>query len=296
MMTVALVLLASAMPQDPAVAAAEARARTELGHAAQHVDALLLHAGQLRDRAKAAVELARASEATASQVDRTRLAKLAGDLAQQLASLDAAVETHTAAIQALRGAIAVELPPPTAGTAPWFRDRIKAARKLPDFDQTVKAMRAIEADVVAEIAKGRSELGALSGHVRYVLAEAIRETALQARSVSHDARTVSLMRDASKKFDEVLGAPDAGDTGEGSSLHAVALRRRVEIEASLFLAFRALQQQQRSRDSTTANRHRDNANRAFDTLTKVHGDATLPSGQRVVDATMASVDRIREAR
>jgi hypothetical protein len=287
-----LLSFVSLLPQSPTGAADEAKARADLAEAARHVDDLLLHAGRARDRARTALELARATEATANQVDRARLAKLAGDLGAQLASLDVTIDTHTQAITALRTAITAELPPPAAGSAAWYRDRMRAARKLPSFDETVKVLRAIELELVAA-AKGKQELAALLGHVRYLLGDAIRETGLDARSTDDRARTVMLLRDASKKFDEVLGSPDAGDTGEGSSLHAAALRRRVEIEGALYLACRTMQQTSAAEAART---HRQNAERAFEKLRRNFAEATLPSGERVLDATRASVDRMREAR
>lgn len=288
-------LFAMALPQAPTNAAEEAKARTELGHAVQLLDELLLHANQARDRAKAALELARSSEATANQVDRARLARLAADLGTQLASLQAALETHTEAIKTLRVRIDAEIPPSAVGSVPWFRERMQSARKLPKYSDTMQALRALESELKADGTKSKPGAPALLGHVRYLLADAMRAEAMQAQGKNRDQEAVGLLRDASKKFDEVLGCPDSADTGEGSSLHAAALLRRIEIEAKLYSAFDALVQRQAS-DPSTAKRHLDNVKDALARLNKVFPDETSPDGQRVVDLARAAVERIRGQR
>lgn len=293
MLSTLALLFVCALPQAPTQAADEAKARTDLAHAAQHLDELLRHADAVKDRAKAALDLARSSEAVATQADRARLAKLAADLGVQLASLHTTIETHAEAIRALRVAITPELPPAAEGTVPWFRDRMQEARKLPNHKDTKVALKALESRL--DGVKGKPGAESLLGHVRYLLAEAIRAEAMQAQAKNRDQDAVLLLRDASKKLEEVLACPDATDTGEGSSLHATALGRRVEIEATLHATFDALAKRQAS-DASTAKRHGANAMDAFERLNKVFPEATLPDGQRVVDAARATVERLRTRR
>lgn len=284
------ILFAAALPQDPSAPEEERKARADLAHAAHHLDELLLRADQVRDRARAAMVLTRTTEVTASQVDRARLAKLAADLTAQLSSLEASIDAHVPNIRALRAAINAEIPPPAEGSIPWFRERMDAARKLATHEETMAALRAIESELQVERVKAKPGAAALLGHVRYLLAEALRGIATQAQTRNRLSEAVDRMRDAAKKLEQVLLAPDSADTGEASSLHAAALRRRVEIEASIYLGYRAMNQ---SSHDATARRHRKNAEDAFEQLKKVHGDATLSDGQRVVDAVRASVQSMR---
>ena len=103
-----------------------------------------------------------------------------------------------------------------------------------------------------------------------------------------EKKAVDLLRQACSKFEAVLSSPDASDTGEGTSLHAAALQSRAVIEARLYVAFLAVTVE-------TAKRHRDNAQSVFEHLKKAHGDARLPGGERVVDATRAAFDEIWRA-
>lgn len=280
------ILFVAAFPQNPVVAAAEAKARTDLAHAAKHIDDVLLHSQTVRDRAKAALELVRATEATAQQIDRARLAKLAADLAQQLTSLDATIQTHQESIRTLRLAIDIEIPPAEEGSMPWFRERMVAATKLPKYEQSAATLRTLETELQAPANKAKPGADALLGHLRYLLAEAIRGEADIARSKSSDTKAVGLLRDAIKKFEDVLRCADTADSGEGTSLHAAALRRRVEIEARLYIAFREVA-------PPTAKRHREAAEAAFVQLNKGYPDALLPSGERFVDVVRAAVDQMR---
>jgi hypothetical protein len=257
----------------------------DLLDATKHIDDAMLHSQAVRDSVRAALALVRATEATAQQVDRARLAKVASDLALHLTVLDQDVETHMEAIRTLRVAINVELPPPAEGTVRWYRDRMQAATKLPTQEATIKELRAIETKLQAPATKAQQGADTLLGHTRYLLAAAMRgEAEKHTGSGKRAANAVDWLRNASEKFEQVLSSPDASDTGEGTSLHAAALGSRAVIEARLYQAFLTVTPE-------TAKRHRANAERAFEHLKKAHADARLPNGERVVDATRAAVDR-----
>jgi hypothetical protein len=286
MLAPALLFAALVAPQqDPASAAvAEAKARADLGHAVQHIDEVLRLATETRDRARMAQALATTTHATATQVDRARLAKLAGDLAAQLAALEQTLAAHTDTLRAMRGDLVAEAPPPAAGGVTAFREAMLAARKLPTADAAAAKLRELEQSLLGSEVRNKPGAAAALGHARYLLADALREGA--------QARALGLFQDASKKLDEVLAGEDPSDTGEGTSLHAAALRRKVEIHGKLFLAYQAKMRAEPGL-AAKAREHGDKAESAFKRLGNQFGEAMLPSGERVVDAARASIERMR---
>jgi len=286
----AALLVLAQTPQAPV--AAETKARADLAHAAQHVDRVPQLAGELRDRAKAAQALAEATAKTATELDRARLASLASDLGAQLATLQQTLTAQSEAIRTARLGIDAELPNAAEGTVPWFRERALATGKLPTHKDAITELRKIERDVLADAVKKQPGGAGVASHVRYLLAEALREDAeTQARDRDTD-NAILRFADAWKKFDEVLRAADVSDTGAASSLHALALRRQVEIDARLYLTYQPLVQQKPDLASK-ANHHRKRAEDAFDRLQRAHGSATMPNGELVGDAARAAVDRLR---
>ncbi|HEX6813037.1 MAG TPA: hypothetical protein VF384_15540 [Planctomycetota bacterium] len=288
-------LLAVALPQAPTKGADETKARAALGQAAQQVDELLLHAERVRERARSALDLARSGEAAAKQAGREKLASLAADLGTQLESLKDSIEAHSAAIRALRADVTPEIPPPAEGSVASLRDRMHLARKLPKLADALGALRAVERELQADDARTKPGADALLGHVRYSIAAAIQSEAMQAQSKQRSDEAVLLLRDASKKLDEVLKGADSSDTGEGSSLRAVALGRRVEVETRLYITYDEIAKRKPG-DAFIAKRHRENAETAWSLLKSAYADATLPGGQRVVEATEDTVKRLVQSR
>ncbi len=286
----AALLVLMPVPQDPA--AAEAKARADLAHAVQHVDALLRLTAEAQDRAKAAGALADATAQSATQLDRARLAKLASDLGAQLAALQQTLATQSEAIRAARIGIDAELPAAAEGTVPWFADRLRETQKFDTHKKASDALRRLEREVQADAVRKQPGAEALLGHTRYLLAESLRQEADGLARDNATANALVLFDAASKKLDEVLKGADAADTGECSSLHALALRRQVEIEAKLYWTYQPLVPQKPDLASK-ANHHRRRALAALESLERVHGRATMPSGELVVDAARAAVERLR---
>lgn len=288
MLTVGMLALLQ-VSQDPV--AAEVKARADLLHAVQHVDELLLLASKMQDHARQAQQLASTTAQTATTIDRARLARVAGDLAEQLAALRHALARHSEAIGGMRVAFTAELPERKEGTVPWFREQLLATSRLPTHREAITALRKLERDVQADAVKAQPGADGLLSHARIRLVEAMRSEANRLAR-SDVAAAVGLLGDSLKKLDEVLGGADAADSGEASSLHALALGRKVEIHSQLYVSYDALARQKPA-EAAKAEKHRKGANDAFERLQRAHGDATLPNGQRIVDAAFAAIGRLR---
>ncbi|MEO6596470.1 MAG: hypothetical protein ABIP94_17095, partial [Planctomycetota bacterium] len=100
---------------------------------------------------------------------------------------------------------------------------------------------------------------------------------------------------ATVKFEQVLESPDSADSGEGTSLHAVALLRVVEIKSTLARGYADL-----ARAAPTVRSHKDKAKefqkiawKVRDDLRRLHAEAKLPNRDAVVAAAERACDGIK---
>ena len=132
--------------------------------------------------------------------------------------------------------------------------------------------------------------------LRYVFADLLREMASEMlRSSKSDPRKVEpILVRAVAKYQTVLLATDSADEQEGTSLHAAALRRIVQVETSLYDWYERLAQEQPRSESNRAkaSKHRKEAEDAFERLKLAHPEARLPNGIMFVDQARQDAEKL----
>ncbi|HEX5050364.1 MAG TPA: hypothetical protein VFZ65_01200 [Planctomycetota bacterium] len=119
----------------------------------------------------------------------------------------------------------------------------------------------------------------------YRLGESRQRLALQkARVTRNDVDAQILLIDADREFARLRG-PDFATAREGSSLHAAALRSRLQIHSTLYCGYRELATAN-PRDQTYRTKcdaHAKTANGLLDELKTSFATATLPDGRRIAE-------------
>lgn len=291
----ALPLLLSLLPAQ-APPAAKPDARAEIARFVQRLDALLLQADVTNEHARATSGIARTVETQARDGGLEQAAKAVADAQQQLDQLANLITERTVALRALRSKIAAEAPA-FVDPVGQLADKVATVVRMHSLTDAEAALVQIEKSLLEEPMAKLQGAGTLLGVTRYRLAETLRHrsSSVELRAkVGGEREAEKLLRRASAKLGEVLTCPDAADTGEGSSLHAAALRRIVQIEATLYDAYKRLSEAQPTARTyaQSAKKHRDAAEAAFEKLGRLHPTATLPDGTPFVAAARTDVERL----
>ncbi|GDY03826.1 hypothetical protein LBMAG49_31550 [Planctomycetota bacterium] len=161
-----------------------------------------------------------------------------------------------------------------------------AATRLLTIDQQIETLSKTESSLLGPGLKNPSLSDPQLGLIRYKLADALYRKALLHIKTYKDKQAEIGIGHAIAKFLSVLDSPDSSDSGEGSSLHASALRRSIQSEAILVRGYQNL-------NKATAQKHASAAEQTYGLLKNSYRDATLPNGQLVVDAVRHDIDRQR---
>jgi hypothetical protein len=173
--------------------------------------------------------------------------------------------------------------------------RILATPKLPSLGDVEAALVAIEAEQLTDKWKKNPAAEPLLGLTRYRLADTLRqESTVEIGQKNNSRAAEKLMLRACTKFNDVLSTVDSPNSGEGSSLHAVALRRVVQIQATLYDGYRQMLAQQPSSQAfaDSARKYREASTQAFEKLRRLHPDATMPDGSSVVEVAREDARRV----
>ena len=120
---------------------------------------------------------------------------------------------------------------------------------------------------------------------RYRLGVSLQRLAMQkARETRNDAEAQLLLLDADSEFARLTG-DDFATAREGSSLHAAALRSRLQVNSTLWCSYRDLAAANPNDLTyrTKRDTHAKTGNRLLAELKDSFAAATLPDGRRIVD-------------
>jgi len=294
----AALLIAAAVAQQPQ-SPSRPRPRYELALALQRVDATLECLKAAQQNAAAAMRLAQDAEQHAKEAEIEAVVKAAAELQQQLdalaAAVNAATSERTTLLQRLREKAAAEAPASLLEDGSPQRNAITAATRLPSLQDAENALAKLEARFAGDDFRTDPEHELLLALTRYRLADVLRQRAsavIRAKGGGQEAE--ALLQRAIRKYGDVLTVPDVEDSGEGSSLHAAALRRVVQLHATLGEGYRqkAAQQPGVRANTDAVKLHREAAEQAFERIKRQFPDAVLPNGQRVVDVVRDDVARL----
>jgi hypothetical protein len=273
---------------------AQAQAHAEIARLVHDLDVLLEKAQAAQASVTAALAQAQRTEAQTPAAEQDRAAKITAELRLTLDTLSSAITSHVKKIRELRDKAAAGIPSEQLDPQASFRPRILATTKLPSLSAEEEALLAIETELQTDKWRRCPGTAEVLAFARYRLADTLRQRASAEIEKNNSREGERLLLRATKRLADVLNAPDAANTGEGSSLHAAALRRIVEIETVLYDGYRrlAVQQPEARSHAENARAHREAGVQAFDKLKRVYPDATLPDGSRAVDAARADANRL----
>ncbi|MBL8750333.1 MAG: hypothetical protein JNK78_14310 [Planctomycetes bacterium] len=270
------------------------QARAENGKTVQQVDALLEQVSATQDAVARALAAAKASAGQLDGVGMERAARTTSELRQQLEVLNASLAERVVVLKELRGRLAAEAPAVAAADDPLqaMRDRLASAdgasKTLPDVQ---KAIEQIERELAGKDWQGKPGVDELLGVVRFRLADVRMRRANVEIQKGKDEIASPLLAAALAGFQDVLEAPDSPNTGQGSSMHAVAMLRCVEIHATLYVFYwKAARVSKSSDDRNKCKRHGDGLVELRERLKRLHPFATLTDGSNVVAVSDARAD------
>ncbi len=293
-----------ARPSNKASPAINQIPRLELLLALNQVDLALKQLEAAQECANAAINLANVAETHANEIELTAVARIANDLKKQLEDLITNIKDSTSSVIDTRLKAATEAPlslleidiseisllipipdkDSAIDKAPL--ETAPAATRLPTIDQQIETLSKTESSLLGPDLKNPSLSDPQLGLIRYKLADALYRKALLHIKTYKDKQAEIGIGHAIAKFLSVLDSPDSSDSGEGSSLHASALRRSIQSEAILVRGYQNL-------NKATAQKHASAAEQTYGLLKNSYRDARLPNGQLVVDAVRNDIDRQR---
>lgn len=268
-------------------------AQREIAKAVQSLDALLAQLADAQARAQEAVDRVRMATGKTEEADLERATRIARNLQQELDALLTTVTTSIQRLTELRQRAADEVPAGLVDTSEPLRTRIADTAKLANLADTETELLRIEKELSAD-AGNTPGAAQMLGFARYRLADTWRlQSIVELRKKRNDREAEKFMGRAVDKFAEVLTGPDCDSTGEGSSMHAAALRRTAQIEVVLYDFYKQKSQLQPGSTgiATTARKHKDALEAAMNKLQRTYGDATLPDGSSMFEAAGREVDR-----
>ncbi len=263
------------------------QAKAENGKTVQQVDALLEQVSATQDAVARALAAAKSSGGQLDGVGMERAARTTSELRQQLEVLNANLAERVVVLKELRGRLAAEAPAVVAADDPLqaMRDRLVSAdgasKTLPDVQ---KAIEQIERELAGKEWQGKPGVDELLGLVRFRVAAVCQRRANVEIKKGKDDAAWPLLQSALAKYQDVLEAPDSPNTGEGSSMHAIAMLRGVEINASLYVYYwQAARSSKKADDRTKCARYGAGIVDLSERLQRLHPHATLTDGRKVVD-------------
>ncbi len=265
------------------------RPRYELARSCKKLDESIAQMRAALDSLAEARQLAESAEQQGKSVEAEKLVTLAAALQSQIAECEQRLRGGLGAVDAAKAAAEEEAPRSLLVSAVQeWRDRIVACGAIPKHLEAEKEIEKIEAMFAGKDAPKLQGGEWLLGFARYRRGELmLKRVALQVRSRTHlgNAESIRILKQANTVFDAVLKAPDGSESGEGTSLHASALLRVIQIRSSLFDAYAAVKDRE-------CQAHRVEAEKALDLLKRRYPEAQLPNGEGVVHAAEQKVRQL----
>lgn len=270
--------------------------RGDLARLVQRVDALLQQVDATNENARGTAGAARSVEAQAREGGLEQAAKAIADMQQQLDQLANHLTERAAALRALRAKVAAEAPAQLVDPVGQLAVKVESVARMQSLTEAEQTLVQVEKALLDDTMRKQPGADRLLALTRYRTAEVLRHrSGVEIRVRDGDTEAEKLLRRACTKLNECVQLPDVADSGEGTSLHAAALRRIVNLEALLYDGFKRLAEAQPTArtHAQNAKKHREAAESAFERLRRLYATATLPDGVLFVDAVRADIERLK---
>lgn len=276
-----------AFAQELPPAADKPRPRLELARALKNLQQATVLLQQAKDLAQAALQDADAANAHGKELEIEAVVRFAAEARQEAEALALLVDQRAERLRDLCARAAEEAPASLLPENDTLRARILAAAALPEFKAAGSALAKIEKEMTGAEAGASPATDPRLALVRYKLADLWRkEASAILRSPRPETRRAEQkLVQAIAKYREVLAAVDGADLEEGSSLHAAALRRVVQINASLYAGYRELGNARQKADPFAVDGHE-----AFELLKRAYPQEALPNGTTFVEVARSDAE------
>lgn len=277
--------LVAQSPASPEADNAKPRPRLELAKALRELDQALELLRQASQRLQDAEVHAAESETQSKAVEIEEVRKIATEARERASALKSTCDEAQARLGDLIRKGKEEAPDELLAANDAALEAVHKAKSPSD----PKLARAELEKVEEELRKRPSDdrrAQQLRGLVQYELGETYRREGIETiKQGTMHAAEKSLML-AHDKYEAVLKHPDWDESGHGTSLHACALRRCVQVQASIWGGYDALSTKQ-----PNVKAHEDRkkkaakaGNAAHKRLKEQHPNAVLSDGQSALGA------------
>ncbi|MEY2714780.1 MAG: hypothetical protein RIT24_1123 [Planctomycetota bacterium] len=286
-----LALWAFALPllaQSPAASSAEdskPRPRLELAKALRELDQAVELLRQASQRLQDAEVHAAESETQSKAVEIEEIRKIATEARERASALKSMCDEAQARLGDLIRKGKEEAPDDLLVVEDPVLEAIRKTTSIAEPKQARAELEKIDEELRKRPSEDR-RAQQLRGLVQYELGEAYRREGSETikQGTMHAAEKSLIL--AHDRYEAVLKHPDWDESGHGSSLHACALRRCVQVQASIWGGYDTLSTKQ---PNVKAHEERKKkaakaGNEAHRRLKKDHANAVLEGGQSALAA------------
>jgi hypothetical protein len=176
-------------------------------------------------------------------------------------------------------------------------EAIQKSRGLSDLKLARADLEKLDDDLRKRPAEDR-RAQQLRGLIQYELGESYRNESIETIGQGTVHAAEKALNLAYEKYDAVLKHPDWEESGHGTSLHACALRRCVQVQASIWGGYNALSSKQPNVEAHKDRRKKaaKAGNAAYKRLQEQHPNAALADGQSALGAAEKDFRELRQGR
>lgn len=284
-----LALIAVAASIVTAQEANKPRPRLELAQALREVDSAIKSLQAAQQSLAEAARLARAAEQHAKEVEAEQVVNQASALRARVDSIEDAVSLQARTLLDTRESAAAEAP----ATLLEGRDEILLAASAKTPEEAEVALNALEKQYT-ELDATDPKRATLLGFVRLQIGDTLRQRAAFYIRINNAVEGERILLRAARKYRDILSLTDFDAGSEGTSIHAAALLRVIQIEANLYQGYRDMAEKQPTGTTHLANArvHREAAERAFENIKRNYGKARTANGSLFVEVARNEATRI----
>jgi hypothetical protein len=273
-------------------------AQEALAIAVHETNGLLSTLEKLTEFSSSALQHARLAQSAAKASEQTELESTAIELEKQVAALHEAIATVRSRLDQAHAAAQKVAPSKVITALRKAQSEFEAAEREPDLDTSQSSFKSIAKNLGNKLFANNREAEQLCTYAYFKAAELRRRSAgLDLKSGNSSSQAEQKLLQTRKEYLAILNLPDATNTSEGSSIHAIARRWIINIDASFYeryyrIATDPSNARQSGRYGDKAKAHFEHAYEVLEAMERVNAEATYPNGRLVVEEVRLEVNRL----
>jgi len=273
----------------------ESTGREELSKAVHETDCVLKTLSSIGHQTAAALRHARAAQESARAKNQPEIEAAANELAKQFGALLETISGARADLDAAHAAAQTIAPSEVVAALREQQAKFAEAAQEPELKEGQKAFKDVADALSSKLFGGNDEATDLRTYASFKAVDLHRlEVTLALKSPRGQAKAESDLLAVRKTLEKLLDSPDAKNTPEGSSLHAVMRRWIINIDASFFDRYYRNSNDPRmgKRYKQNAIEMRDHAIAALEVMDRLHAADTTPNGDLIAEQVRLEVERL----